>query len=123
MSSLKPGKFEILHLEQAKIKEIYAICKERTQSETQILELKMDRLRGKPQSFFGIKPELESATKWNRAIYELSLLRDCVRTRSKREHPLCAERTPQKHTRNALNVGMPSFQSIRYCHRRKSMLW
>ena len=47
---------------QAKIKEIYGVCIERTQSETQILELKMDRLRGKPQAFFGIKPELERYT-------------------------------------------------------------
>ena len=63
---------------QAKIKEIYKICLDKTQSETQILSLKIDKLRHRPQQYFGIKKELESTTNWNRAVYELSLLRDCT---------------------------------------------
>eukprot|EP01083_Nonionella_stella_P061941 161197_1 len=62
---------------QTKIKEIYGICLNETQSQTQILSLKIDKLRHRNQQYFGIKTELESTSNWNRAVYELTLLNDC----------------------------------------------
>ncbi len=63
---------------QAKISEIYKICLDETREETQILSLKIDKLRRTQQGYFGIKKELESTTNWNRPVYELSLLKDCT---------------------------------------------
>eukprot|EP01084_Bolivina_argentea_P003841 7254_1 len=63
---------------QSKITPIYKICLDETKEETQILQLKIDKLRRRQQAYFGIKKELESTTNWNRAVYELSLLRDCT---------------------------------------------
>lgn len=62
---------------QLHIKTIMKLCEEKTVDETRVLRLKMDKLQNKDQSFFEIKKKLQSATNWNRAVYEISLLRDC----------------------------------------------
>ncbi|ETO26643.1 vacuolar sorting protein 9 domain-containing protein [Reticulomyxa filosa] len=63
---------------QPKIDELTRICENQTGTETEKLQLKVMRLTKYPQSFFGIKTELESAENWGTAVYELSLVKGCV---------------------------------------------
>ena len=63
---------------QPKLKDLIQHCYNKKSQNIAIFKLKIEKLINKDQAFFGIKEELTSENNWNRAVYELTLLQDCI---------------------------------------------